>query len=182
MSITADGLRNQLAALPAAWAVPMAASAGKNVHALKNLLATQLAAMAAAHAVQIGNLNNQVAAQAAQIQSLYRIMKVGGLSLTLAAVIGNMAYNYFADSSTNPAAPLLTPDVCKKALTECQSGLKTNKNLLDKCREFNTALKSRRDEAMADWEECLNKLEASENATACNSTSATKESNQGDVK
>jgi len=176
MSITADGIRNQLAGLPGVYAVPLAASTGKNVHALKNLLAAQLAAMGAAQAVQIGNLNNQVAQQAAQIQALYRVMKVGGVGLTLAALIGNIAYNYFADSPTkDPADPFADPAradaTCQKALAECRTGLMMNKDLLDKCKGFIPTLKSHRDEAVADWEACLNKLEECENATsACNST------------
>jgi len=124
MSVTADALRNQLAGLPGVYAVPMGASAGKNIHALKNLLTVQLGAMGAAQALQIGNLNNQVSQQAAQIQSLYRALKVGGIGLTLASVIGNIAYNYFADSPSK-AAPFADPGAteadCKKALKECQS-------------------------------------------------------------
>ncbi len=183
-----DNLRTQLANLPPDYAMSWAETAAQNRDALKNLLNRQLELLVANQANQIANQANQLANQAQQIHALAG--QVGTLSglvtgftqqlalyrnrilpvvigLSVAWTFAQAAMHYFRESG--PDAPAGTEETCKKALQECQSGLVRNKDLLDKCKGFIPTLKSQREEAMADWEACLNKLEACENAISGNS-------------
>ena len=93
---------------------------------------------------------------------VYQIVPAA-ITLAIASALVNVATFYFY---FNPApAAVGTDETCTKALTDCQTGLVTSKDLLEKCKGYIPTLKARRDEAMDDWEACLINLETYQNCT-----------------
>lgn len=90
---------------------------------------------------------------------VYQIVPAA-IAVTIVATLANLALFF----SQSPAPVGSTDPNCTKALEDCQSGLVTSKDLLDKCRGYIPTFKARRDEAMADWKACLSKLEACQNS------------------
>ncbi len=108
------------------------------------------------------NQDNAKAAVSFRNRVLYQIVPAA-ITLAIASALVNVAtfYSYF-----NPApAAVGTDETCTKALTDCQTGLVTSKDLLEKCKGYIPTLKARRDDAMDDWEACLINLETYQNCT-----------------
>ena len=160
---TNEQLINQITNLPRSYQVPAQTYAQASANQLQNILLSKQTQMLQDWSTDHYGQGHMIDTLTGQVNTYRNIIVPTAITVAVASALVNLAifYSYF-----NPASAVVgTSETCTKALTDCQTGLVTSKDLLEKCKGYIPTLKARRDEAMDDWEACLINLETYQNCT-----------------